>query len=370
MFTGSSYCRLTLHAVIACTVVLFLSAGSGSSCGQGIVPYPNLPAGSPYYLTFVTADATNGEATDDSYYSSFVQSEATMPGALAPGVLQWQAMVNVSAGGISLGLNPFAPVYSINAQQLVVSRAGDLFATGEALTNPIDLNQYGETGDLNRQVWTGSTAYTDSTVMWSDSGVSPPTYTATYSDMGEYTATTYSFTSGGSLYEYNIVFGPSIGILDAATPSWFQCTYTNNGNGAVEYGGEQPEVSLKPIPQMAAGLLADAGSVYAISNLLSVPNNIHLPGEVIADGKVDINDLTIVLTNFGQTGVAWSQGSIDGDPTGTVDINDLTLVLANFGTTYGASSEVGAVPEPSCLALLGISALSLLAFARRTRRGS
>ena len=92
-----------------------------------------------------------------------------------------------------------------------------------------------------------------------------------------------------------------------------------------------------------------------------------MPGDANRDGQVDINDLTIVLTNFGRTGRAWSQGAMDGDPTGTVDVNDLTIVLANFGTTYGASSGVNAVPEPSCVVLLGIGAISLLGFAWRRR---
>ena len=91
-----------------------------------------------------------------------------------------------------------------------------------------------------------------------------------------------------------------------------------------------------------------------------------LPGDANGDGKVDINDLTIVLSNFGQTGRVWSQGCMDGDPTGTVDINDLTIVLAKFGTTYG-SADIKAVPEPASLVLLGISAISLLAFAKRWR---
>jgi hypothetical protein len=90
-----------------------------------------------------------------------------------------------------------------------------------------------------------------------------------------------------------------------------------------------------------------------------------MPGDSNRDQRVDVNDLTIVLTNFGATGCTWSQGCMDGDPTGTVDVNDLTIVLANFGTTYGASSGINAVPEPSCAVLLGAAAF--LAFAwRRT----
>jgi hypothetical protein len=57
---------------------------------------------------------------------------------------------------------------------------------------------------------------------------------------------------------------------------------------------------------------------------------------------------------------------MDGDPTGTVDINDLTIVLANFGKGVGAG--LAAVPEPSCVVLLGIGAVALLAFACRKRR--
>ena len=83
------------------------------------------------------------------------------------------------------------------------------------------------------------------------------------------------------------------------------------------------------------------------------------PGDANGDGRVDVNDLTIVLSNFGQTGCAWSRGCMDGDPTGTVDINDLTIVLSNFGATSGTGINV--VPEPTALVLFAIGAISLLA---------
>ena len=87
------------------------------------------------------------------------------------------------------------------------------------------------------------------------------------------------------------------------------------------------------------------------------------PGDANGDGTVDINDLTIVLANFGQIGMTWSQGEFTGD--GKVDINDLTIVLANFGKTYGAAG-IKAVPEPASLILLA-GAIGLLAFAWRRR---
>ena len=91
-----------------------------------------------------------------------------------------------------------------------------------------------------------------------------------------------------------------------------------------------------------------------------------LPGDANLAGRVDINDLTIVLTNFGQTGLTWSQGDFTYD--GRVNINDLTAVLSHFGQTLGASQTVdcsAAVPEPSSLVLLGTVLALLLYFCRR-----
>ena len=93
-----------------------------------------------------------------------------------------------------------------------------------------------------------------------------------------------------------------------------------------------------------------------------------MPGDANRDGHVDVNDLTIVLANYGHTGLTWTQGDFTGD--GRVDFNDLTIVLTNYNATYGASSAVSAVPEPSGVALVGIGAASLLAFAWRKRRAS
>jgi hypothetical protein len=88
-----------------------------------------------------------------------------------------------------------------------------------------------------------------------------------------------------------------------------------------------------------------------------------LPGDANLDGTVDINDLTTVLANYNQTGMTWADGDFIG--TGTVDINDLGIVLANYNTTLGTG--LAAVPEPSCVALLGVGTVSLLAFALRRR---
>ena len=89
------------------------------------------------------------------------------------------------------------------------------------------------------------------------------------------------------------------------------------------------------------------------------------PGDANGDGRVDINDLTIVLTNYGQTGMTWTQGEFTGD--GRVDINDLTIVLTNYGQTAGSSTGLAAVPEPGALAVL-LSAAVVVAWAFHRRR--
>ena len=57
---------------------------------------------------------------------------------------------------------------------------------------------------------------------------------------------------------------------------------------------------------------------------------------------MDINDLTIVLANYNQTGMTWPQGDFTGD--GKVDINDLTIVLANYNTSVGSLAGPGIAP--------------------------
>ena len=96
----------------------------------------------------------------------------------------------------------------------------------------------------------------------------------------------------------------------------------------------------------------------------------NLPGDANRDGKVDINDLTVVLANYNTPGssldVSSSQGDFNGD--GRVDINDLTIVLANYNQTIGSSAgRMAAVPEPSCVVLLGVGAIGLSAFAWRRK---
>jgi hypothetical protein len=93
-----------------------------------------------------------------------------------------------------------------------------------------------------------------------------------------------------------------------------------------------------------------------------------LPGDANSDGKVDINDLTIVLTNYNRTdGMSWRLGDFNID--NKVDINDLTIVLANYNQTLGSSAaRAAAAPEPSSIALTLATLLGLTAYGWRRRK--
>ena len=147
------------------------------------------------------------------------------------------------------------------------------------------------------------------------------------------------------------------------------------------YGGQTVDLTTAYAPagvtfNFAAGL-SDAGQILVWSGVglnddavgtsyLLTP---ALPGDANLAGKVDVNDLTIVLSHFGQTGATWSTGDFVGD--GTVDVNDLTILLSHFGQTAGSSAAVtAAVPEPGATMLVAAALICLLAtqlFARRKK---
>ena len=112
-------------------------------------------------------------------------------------------------------------------------------------------------------------------------------------------STLYGMTSlGGANSDGNIFSMPAAG----GTPTTIYSFAGTNG--------KSPRGSLTLSGSILYGMTATGGAdgegtIFALH---------ALPGDANGDGTVDVNDLTIVLSNFGSTGRAWSQGSMDGDP--------------------------------------------------------
>jgi fibronectin-binding autotransporter adhesin len=89
-------------------------------------------------------------------------------------------------------------------------------------------------------------------------------------------------------------------------------------------------------------------------------------GDVNLSGAVDLSDLVIIASDFGETGADWAQGDVNYD--GNVDLSDLVIIASNFGASLSsdeafsksfqeewqlalAETHSVAVPEPSAVVL-------------------
>jgi hypothetical protein len=148
---------------------------------------------------------------------------------------------------------------------------------------------------------------------------------------------------------------------------WDAWTYTGPGFTTFSTAIALPSQSLVGQPLTVSLNVAGGGGPddQAGTNATWFIDNVRIneimPGDANGDGQVDINDLTVVLSNYNQTGMTWSQGEFTGD--GKVDINDLTIVLAHYGQT--SSAAIGAVPEPGTLLMLAAGIVGLLICACR-----
>jgi hypothetical protein len=105
-------------------------------------------------------------------------------------------------------------------------------------------------------------------------------------------------------------------------------------------------------------------------------------GDLNLDGQVSISDFIDLAAHFNGPGT-WQEGDLNYD--GQVTISDFIDLASNFNTSYSgevfpispedqqflssfAAANGVSVPEPSTIALLGLSAASLVVRSRRGRR--
>jgi hypothetical protein len=199
-------------------------------------------------------------------------------------------------------------------------------STGQFTLSITDLSQTNDSYSQSHSVRNGYTA-TRSTAEW----IAEAPYSGGVLPLSEFGTTTFS---GCSASLSNSVSGPISTFSSYPGYDSIMLTPTSSGLGAIPSS------------------LDASGSSFSLATTW--------PGDVNSDGKVDVNDLTVVLTNYGKTtGMWWATGDLNQD--GVVDINDLTIVLSNYGKSLSASAPAVAVPEPSCIALIA-GAIALVAF--------
>ncbi len=99
--------------------------------------------------------------------------------------------------------------------------------------------------------------------------------------------------------------------------------YTYSWNSATAANGSR---------QLTAQAIDNANNTATSTPAVSVTvsgGSATKQGDLNGDGRVNITDLSILLTNWNKTGVPASQGDINGS--GKVDITDLSILLSKWG---------------------------------------
>jgi hypothetical protein len=292
----------------------------------------------PTWLAF-----QDGMTAYDQYY---VTKNHNTPG-------QWQLLTAVYNGGSSSTAVSWLSIY----ENGVCQRSGEYnLKSPPNGTIPIPAAAAGQALKLagGDNEWTGGL---NDLGIWNVdlTAASPTNDVIAYGSSGGETAALYNTPMSGitALSQYGVkAMNHLFTLYDslAAAPA----TVTTS-NGALTW-----RFVASGLPGVSGGAGQIAGGAYYVQ-LDSSGGGVEtcLSGDANLDNRVDINDLTRVLTNYNQTGMTWTMGDFNGD--GRVDINDLTIVLAHYNQSLGASAAgIAAVPEPGALALVlaGLAALA------------
>jgi hypothetical protein len=168
--------------------------------------------------------------------------------------------------------------------------------------------------------------------------------------------------------------GPADVVLDGVLPSSGDINFVTNNIqriGELDFGGDFSftdidlgAVAATDIPNgelyiwwNPTGQNQPLQSTCVLGNCGGPPD-----GDYDDSGAVGQGDLNLVLQNWGQTSPPVPTGWINEEPVGLIGQSNLNGVLQNWGNS--AVANVGAVPEPTSLALFGLA----LAFGVAGRR--
>lgn len=136
---------------------------------------------------------------------------------------------------------------------------------------------------------------------------------------------------------------------------------------------------ITPNPLISIDIETGAQEILSQSGLLTgtiidFEVFVPFPADADIDGIVDLRDLAILATFFGQTQhQTWSSGDFTHD--GIVDLRDLAVLATYFGQsssslypqTAPASSQTSTIPEPSTLAITLLAGTALLRRKHKTK---
>jgi len=117
-------------------------------------------------------------------------------------------------------------------------------------------------------------------------------------------------------------------------PIWSGVTYEWGISSANSVGSVSPTSgTITNFMPLNAGV----GDVYVVARMgtqmqaagVQMTSIKELRGDLNADGKVNLTDLSNLLSNFGKSNRSKSQGDINND--GSVTLADLSTLLSNFG---------------------------------------
>jgi len=221
--------RAWRFCVVAFATVMF--AGTAKAV---VIPPAGLTPGSQYQILFVTADTTDATSGSESYYNSFVQTEAAPLTAILPVGTTWDAITstydgaNYTNAGDNVPEYPTLPVYNTQGQEVSFS---PFYIWAGPLSTAVLYNQNGT--EVDSQVWTGS----------------------------DVRGGTGMATTGNALGQSDPTYGDS----NTATMAWIDAGTASADSEYHVYGLSSP-ITVVPEPatiaQLGSGLLALAGAVF------------------------------------------------------------------------------------------------------------